>query len=376
MFGFLKKIFGSAQDRKVRKYSKIVKEINDWDEKFKSLSDDEVRAKTQEFKNRLEQGESLDSLLPEAYAVVKNVCRRMCGTEVHVSGYDQKWDMVPFDVQLIGGIAMHYGTVVEMQTGEGKTLTATLPLYLNALTGKPTHLVTVNDYLAERDCQWTGSVLRWMGLTTGSLTNDTPMEQRHAVYESDVVYGTSSEFGFDYLRDNSMANKKEEQVQRGFYYAIIDEADSILIDESRTPLIISGPVPVSKQLYADLKEGVGELVRKQRDLCSKLATEAKRALEANSKDEEALRKLWLVSKGTPNNKVLKKAKEDPDWRAGLDKWDLYYYSDNNKEEKQEILAQHFIIIDEKSNEFELTDKGIQAWVDASKGDHDHDDFAM
>lgn len=376
MFGFLKTLFGTAQDRLISKYTKTVKLINEWDEKYKSLTDEEIRAKTAEFKARIKNGETVDDILPEAYGVVKNVCRRMCGMDVHVSGYDQKWDMVPFDVQLIGGIAMHKGTVVEMHTGEGKTLTASLPLYLNALTDKPVHLVTVNDYLAERDCQWTGSILRWLGLTTGSLTGDTPPETRKEIYECDVVYGTSSEFGFDYLRDNSMATRKEEQVQRGYYYAIIDEADSILIDEARTPLIISGPVPVSRQLYVNLKEGVSELVRRQRDLCNRMASEAKKMLDANPKDEEALRKLWLVSKGTPNNKILKKAKEDPDWRAGIDKWDLYYYSDNNKEEKQDVLAQLFIIIDEKSNEFELTDKGIHAWSDCTEGEKAEDDFIM
>lgn len=376
MFGFLKKIFGTAQDRQVRKYFRIVQDVNHWDEKLKSLSDTELKEKTEEFKTRLAQGETLDDLLPEAYGVVKNACRRMIGTDVHVSGYDQKWDMVPFDVQIVGAIAMHKGTVVEMHTGEGKTLTATLPLYLNALTGKPVHLVTVNDYLAERDCQWTGSILRWLGLTTGSLTNATPMEERHAIYEMDVVYGTASEFGFDYLRDNSMASRKEEQVQRGFYYAIIDEADSILIDEARTPLIISGPVPVSRQLYADLKEGVSEMVKRQRDYCNRLASEAKKALDTNPKDNEALRKLWLVSKGTPHNKILKKIKEDPDWRAGIDKWDLYYYSDSNKEEKHEALAQLYMIVDEKSNEFELTDKGILAWPECSGGEGAEDDFVM
>ena len=376
MFGFLKHIFGTAQDRQVKKYFKVVQEVNRHDEELKRLSDEELRGKTQEFKDRLKGGESLDDILPEAYGVVKNVCRRMCGTDVHVSGYDQKWDMVPFDVQIVGAVAMHRGTVVEMHTGEGKTLTATLPLYLNALTGEPVHLVTVNDYLAERDCQWTGSILRWLGLKTGSLTNGTPMEERKAIYESDVVYGTASEFGFDYLRDNSMASRKEEQVQRGFYYAIIDEADSILIDEARTPLIISGPVPVSRQLYTDLKGGVSELVKKQRDLCNRLATEAKKALDANAKDTEALRKLWLVSKGTPHNKVLKKVKEDPDWRAGIDKWDLYYYADGNKEEKLQALAQLFMIIDEKSNEFELTDKGILAWPECTHGEGAEDDFVM
>ncbi len=385
MFGFLKKIFGTAQDRKVKQYLKIVKEINKYDEEFKALSDDQIKAKTLEFKERIKNGESLDQILPEAFATVKNACRRMIGMEVHVSGYNQSWDMVPYDVQLVGGIAIHNGTIAEMMTGEGKTLTATLPLYLNALTGKPVHLVTVNDYLAERDCQWTGSILRWLGLTTGTLTNATPMENRREIYSRDVVYGTSSEFGFDYLRDNSMANNKNEQVQRGFYFAVIDEADSILIDESRTPLIISGPSPISRQLYADLKEGVNELVRRQRDFCNKLASEAKKVIDSLPADKnkqqeellkEALHKLWLVSKGTPHNKILKKIKEDPDLRAGIDKWDLFYYSEPNKDEKQKVLASLYIIIDEKSNEFELTDKGIHAWPECTKGEGAEDDFVM
>lgn len=385
MFGFLKKIFGTAQDRKVKQYLKIVKVINKYDEEFKSLSDEQLRAKTAEFKERIAKGETLDQLLPEAFAVVKNACRRMIGMEVHVSGYNQNWDMVPYDVQLVGGIAIHNGTITEMMTGEGKTLTASLPLYLNALTGKPVHLVTVNDYLAERDCQWVGSILRWLGLTTGTLTSKTPMEERKEIYQRDVVYGTASEFGFDYLRDNSMANNKNEQVQRGYYFAIIDEADSILIDEARTPLIISGPSPISRQLYADLKEGVNELVRRQRDLCNKLASDAKKVLdslpaERNKQQEEALKealhKLWLVSKGTPHNKILKKVKEDPDYRAGIDKWDLFYYAEPNKDEKQRILSSLYIIIDEKSNEFELTDKGIHAWPECTKGEGAEDDFVM
>src|ERR1700722_10279718 len=168
MIGLLKKFFGSFQDRQVRRFSKIVTEINEWDEKFTSISDEEIRGKTDHFRERYRQGETLDQLLPEAYAVVKNVCRRLCGTDVHVSGYNQKWDMVPYDVQLLGAIAMHKGTISEMQTGEGKTLTATMPLYLNALTGRPVHLVTVNDYLVNRDCQWVGSILRALGLKTGA----------------------------------------------------------------------------------------------------------------------------------------------------------------------------------------------------------------
>ncbi|MDR3624493.1 MAG: preprotein translocase subunit SecA [Chlamydiales bacterium] len=392
MFNFLKRIFGSAQERIVAKYFKTVPQINQLEVQYQLLSNEEIRNKTIEFKKRVEDGETLEQLLPEAYAVVKNVCRRLCGTEIHVSGYNQRWDMVPYDVQLVGGIAMHYGSIAEMQTGEGKTLTATLPLYLNALTGKPVHLVTVNDYLAERDCAWMGSVFRFLGLTTGALTNVVPQHMRKGIYECDIVYGTASEFGFDYLRDNSMATSQEDQVQRGFYFAIIDEVDSILIDEARTPLIISGPVPNSRQMYDSLRDGAFLLVKMQRDLCNRLATDAKKVLDNSrylkepseevqkkNKDEEnalkeAFRKLWLVSKGTPQNKILKKLKENPDIREAIDDCDIYYYSDQNKEEKAKSLSDLYVIVDEKSNEYELTDKGIHAWSECSEGDAS--DFVM
>lgn len=387
MFDFLKKLFGTSQSRTLHRYSKIVAQVNEWDEKYKSLSDEALREKTTEFRSRIAKGESVDMLLPEAFGVVKNVCRRLVGTPVHVSGYDQQWDMVPYDVQIIGGITLHQGSISEMMTGEGKTLTALMPLYLNALTGKPVHLVTVNDYLAKRDCQWVGSVLRWLGLTTAALTNDTHPDERGNVYTADVVYGTASEFGFDYLRDNSMANSREEQVQRGFYYAIIDEVDSILIDEARTPLIISGPSPVSFQMYDVMKDSVYELVKQQRDLCAGWASEARKILDAlelnphgdkKSKEEQqqeelALKKLWLVSKGTPRNKILKRIRENPDLRAALDQWDLYFHSDVNKDEKTEMLAQLYIVVDERSSEYELTDKGIKAWEEAGEG---KDDFVM
>lgn len=393
MFGFLKRLFGSAQERTVRKYRQLVTAINACEEKLQQLSDDEVRAKTEEFRERIRRGESLDSLLPEAFAVVKNVCRRMIGTDVHVSGYDQKWDMVPFDVQLIGAIALHKGSIAEMQTGEGKTLTAIMPLYLNALTGKPVHLVTVNDYLAKRDCEWVGSVLRWLGITMAALTHDVPLHQRRALYQNNIVYGTAAEFGFDYLRDNSMAMSKEEQVQAGFYYAIIDEVDSILIDEARTPLIISGPVAESRQMYDQLHDRVAQLVRMQREHCQSIATEARKVLEKGglltddvrddskiskeqlAAEKEALRKLWLVSKGTPRNKVLKRIKEYPDLRAALDKWDLYYYSDQNKDEKAAALAQLYMTVEEKTSDFELTDLGIATWYDLSNSE-DANDFVM
>lgn len=393
MLSFLKKIFGTAQGRILKKYSKIVEETVAWEQRFCSLSDEEVRGKTAEFKQRLADGESLDSLLPEAYAVVKNVCRRLCGTEVHVSGYNQSWDMIPYDVQILGAIAMHYGAIAEMQTGEGKTLTASMPLYLNALTGKPVHLVTVNDYLAERDCQWIGTIFRWLGLTVSALTNSTPPHARKSVYAADIVYGTSSEFGFDYLRDNSMAQSRNEQSQRGHYFAIIDEVDSILIDEARTPLIISGPTTSSRQMYDELKDDVAILVRYQRDLCNKLATEARKVLESlgrlateavarklskeeEENEKEAYRKLWLVSKGTPQNKILKRIKEDPQLRSNIEKWDTYYYAEPNKEERANALAELYMVIDERASEYELTDKGIQAWVDSNKDEDSSKDFVM
>lgn len=391
MLSFLKRLIGSAQDRMVKNYFSYVKAINAAEESLKSLSDEQLRAKTEEFKQRIAGGETADDLMVEAYAVVKNACRRLEGMEIHVSGYNQKWDMVPYDVQLVGAIAMHKGSIAEMQTGEGKTLTATLPLYLNALTGKPVHLVTVNDYLAKRDCEWAGTVLRWLGLTTGSLTNDIPPEQRKDIYGCDIVYGTASEFGFDYLRDNSMASSKAQQVQRGYHFAIIDEVDSILIDEARTPLIISGPVPESRQLYAELKDNVFALVKRQRDFCGKLASEAYKVLKPSltlseegesapskskldeEEEREALRKLWLVSKGTPRNKILMRVKESPDLRAALDKLDLYYYADQNKEEKKEALSELYLTVSERTKDFELNDKGITAWNEHSDSNHNYDD---
>jgi preprotein translocase subunit SecA len=389
MFGIIKKIFGTAQTRKLRKYRRVVDQINRIEKDYQSLTEEQLIGKTTEFKARLKEGEALDALLPEAYAAVKNACRRLCGREIHVSGYDQKWDMVPYDVQLLGGIAMHYGNIAEMQTGEGKTLTASLPLYLNALTGMPVHLVTVNDYLAKRDCEWMGSIFSFLGLTVNSLTNDVPTHSRKEIYAADIVYGTSSEFGFDYLRDNSMAQKKEDQCQRGYYFAIIDEVDSILIDEARTPLIISGPSATSRQMYDDLKDDVADLVKMQKDLCNKLATDARKSLEKvdrltedvelrklskeeDIEEKEAYRKLWLVSKGTPQNKVLKRLKENPSIRAEIDKWDTYFYAEPNKSERSEALSELFIVIDERANEYELTDKGIKLWL-SKKGEHQEEE---
>lgn len=388
MFKLLKKIFGTAQGRTINKYRKTVLQINTIEQDYQKLTGDELFQKTEEFKERLKKGESLESLLPEAYATVKNTCRRMVGTENHVSGYNQKWDMIPYDVQLIGAIAMFYGTIAEMQTGEGKTLTAAMPLYLHALTGKSTHLVTVNDYLAKRDCEWIGAIFKKMGLTVAALTNDVELSQRKDIYASDIVYGTASEFGFDYLRDNSMASNREEQVQRKPFFAIVDEIDSILIDEARTPLIISGPAAESKQLYGELKDKVTKIVRLQRDLCNHLASEAKKELDnlGISKEadgikipkeaESAFKKLWLISKGTPKNKILKRIKENPDLRVQIEKWETYFYSEQNKEEKAKALSDLYIIVDERASEYELTDKGMQSWSEDNQNADDKGDFVL
>ena len=210
---------------------------------------------------------------------LKTLCRRLCGKEIDVLGHLQTWNMIPYDVQIIGAIAMHNGSISEMQTGEGKTLTSSMPLYLHALTENPVHLVTVNDYLVERDCMWIGAIFSFLGLNAKPLLNKTPPEARKEIYSADIVYGTASEFGFDYLRDNSMIQSKEQIVQRGHYFVIIDEIDSILIDEARTPLIISGPAENSMQMYDDLKGPVADLVKAQKDLCNKYASFARRELE-------------------------------------------------------------------------------------------------
>ena len=233
--GVLKKIFGSQNERNLKKIAPIVDEINSFEPEIRKLSDAGLRGKTAEFKQRLENGEELDDLLPEAFAVVREASARALG-------------MRPFDVQMIGGIVLHQGQISEMKTGEGKTLVATMPIYLNALTGKGVHLVTVNDYLATRDSEWMGQVYKFLGLTVGCIVHGLDDNERQQAYNADVTYGTNNEFGFDYLRDN-MKFRLEELVQRDLHYAIVDEVDSILIDEARTPLIISGPAEKSTELY-------------------------------------------------------------------------------------------------------------------------------
>ena len=249
MANWLTQLFGSRNQRILNGYSKYVGRANALEESFKALSDEQLRGKTAEFRARLEKGEQLDNLLPEAFAVVREAARRTLG-------------MRHFDVQLIGGMALHFGKIAEMRTGEGKTLVATLPAYLNALPGKGVHVVTVNEYLAQRDADWMAPVYRFLGLTVGVIKSGQSSEEKRAAYACDITYGTNNEFGFDYLRDN-LAFRLEDRVQRGLAYAIVDEVDSILIDEARTPLIISGPAEESTELYIKVNQLAPRLKRQE-----------------------------------------------------------------------------------------------------------------
>src|ERR1700761_128381 len=309
----LKAILGSKNQREVRRLKPLVARINELEQQYQKLSDEEVLAKSLAWKSDLanvddpeELSRRLNELLPEAFALVKNAARRLWDKTWAVCDQPVTWNMIHFDVQLMGGIVLHQGKIAEMATGEGKTLVATCPLYLNALSGRGVHLVTVNDYLARRDAEWMGELYKFLGLTVGCIQHDQSPADRRAQYECDITYGTNSEFGFDYLRDNGMATSKEQQVQRGHYYAIVDEVDSILIDEARTPLIISGPATVSSHQYDKFNPLVEQLVKRQTMLCNRLASEAK---ELGATDE-AGRALFKVKLGQPRNKGLLRVMED------------------------------------------------------------------
>ena len=361
----LKKILGSKNQRELRRLSPIVRRINEMDEQFKSLSDDELRAKTAAWKEELSkipelenQWKKLDEILPEAFAVVKSAARRLKERQHAFTVCDQPmvWDMVHFDVQLLGGVVLHRGRIAEMATGEGKTLVATLPLYLNALTGRGAHLVTVNDYLARRDAEWMGQLYSFLGLTVGCIEHDQEPDIRREQYAMDITYGTNSEFGFDYLRDNGMATTREQQVQRGYHFAIVDEVDSILIDEARTPLIISGPATISTHQYDKWKPLIEQLVRKQNMLCNRVASEAIEKFE-QGEVETGGRFMFKVKLGQPRNKQLLRMMEDHDKRRAIDKAELSFFQDTRKEELFALKEELFFTIDEKSNESDLSEQG-------------------
>ncbi len=438
MLGFLKKIMGDKASRDMKALNPIVQEIHKAYETIKNLSNDELRAKTQEFKKRIEEyiseeenkiaelqdkinnnpdletdekeklynqidklknrsyeksQEILDKILPEAFAVMKETAKRFKENDeviVTASDYDGelaskmdnvyikdgkahyknewmaggnliKWDMVHYDVQLIGGIVLHQGKIAEMATGEGKTLVATLPVYLNALPGKGVHVVTVNDYLAKRDAEWMGMLFMFHGLKVDCIDKHQPNTQdRRNAYLADITYGTNNEFGFDYLRDN-MTSNPEEMVQREHNYAIVDEVDSVLIDDARTPLIISGPTPKGEnQEFDNLKPDVLKLYNAQKSLVTKIIAEAKRLLQDKSNPENVKKAGELLLRayhGLPKNKALIKLLSEEGNKALMQKTESFYLQEQAKH-MHKIDDELYFVIDEKNNSVELTEKGI------------------
>ena len=379
----IKKVFGSRSDREMKELLPLVDEVNQFAESLTSKSDGELRERTQELKasireiriiaeekaakeindkdeaNKfilLAEHDKLEEILPEAFAMVKETCRRMCGTSWKVVGRELSWEMVPFDVQIMGGIILHRGNVTEMKTGEGKTLVAAFPIYLNALTGRGVHLITVNDYLAQRDAEWMGEVYKRLGLSVGFILNNMTPEQRRENYNRDITYGTNNEFGFDYLRDN-MSLQKEDQVQRDHAYAIVDEVDSVLIDEARTPLIISGAVdaPVDTS-FKDLRPLVQNLVRQQNVLISKIVSEGETLLK-EEKDRDAGYKFLQALRGQPKHpKVMKIFQE-----GGTKKLAHQVESEFMRDKKlHEVDDDLFFSIDEKTHVIDITEKGRNA----------------
>ena len=429
----LKTFVGDKTKKDLNKITPLVAKINDFQKSFETLSHDELREKTLHFKSLLAEGNNvfnetinqlqeavgktddldekealykqidqeneaaqsnavtiLTSILPEAFAVVKETARRFVENqqlEVTASPYDRElsqtkayielkgdkalwanswdaagkpivWDMIHYDVQLIGGIAMHQGKIAEMQTGEGKTLVATLPVYLNALTGKGVHLVTVNDYLAKRDSAWMAPIFQFHGLSVDCIDHHPPNSpERRKAYRADITYGTNNEFGFDYLRDN-MAHTAEDLVQPKHNYAIVDEVDSVLIDDARTPLIISGPTPEGDRHEFDLlKSNVNNLVTKQRSLLTGVLAEAKAKIKAGDTKEGGLL-LLRVYRGLPKNKALIKFLSEEGVKQLLQKTENHYMQDNNRE-MHIVDAELYFVIDEKNNQIDLTEKGIE-----------------
>jgi preprotein translocase subunit SecA len=399
MLKILSKLFPSKSVKDINRILPLIQEINEHFEEYKNLSDDELKAKTGEFRARindaiaddereigklkgklqseenlsLEEREDiytriegieknintttndvLTEILPEAFGVVKETCRRLVGQSWDMIGHKIVWDMVPFDVQLIGGIVLHEGKIAEMATGEGKTLVATMPMYLNALPGRGVHLVTVNDYLAQRDSQWMGKIFEFLGLTVGCIQQQMDSAQRRKEYACDITYGTNNEFGFDYLRDNMVVGA-EDLVHRNFYYAIVDEVDSVLIDEARTPLIISGPVSSEDHKFTEMKPRVERLVNAQRNFVTKIVAEAEQFLESG-KETEAGVQLLRAYRGLPKHSKLTKMFSEPSNKRLMQQTEMEYLRDQARR-LHEIDDELYYAIDEKDHTINLTEKG-------------------
>jgi preprotein translocase subunit SecA len=403
----LTKVFGSRFQRELKRLQPTIDQIFEHEERLGGLSDEAVRGQTDKLRavidertgtqrdelervraakhdcpepverqaledefQKLERAylaslaEVLDEILPEAFATVREACRRLVGTTVKVTGNEMTWDMVPYDVQLIGGIVLHQGKIAEMATGEGKTLVATLPVYLNALTGRGVHLVTVNNYLARRDSQWMGHVYQFLGLTIGCLDDTEPSSPaRYAAYRCDITYGTNNEFGFDYLRDN-MVYQLEQRVQREHNYAIIDEVDSILIDEARTPLIISGPVGTSEnEKYAQYNDQVTRLSRRQTEIVNGILSEAEALLANDDTRYEGAIKLYQAQMGMPKNKRLLKLLNESGLKQMVQRVELDSISDRKlpvrKQQMRGLEDPLLFVLDEKGHAVHLTDQGAE-----------------
>jgi preprotein translocase subunit SecA len=401
-------VLGTRFDRERKRLQPVVDQIKGHEEQVRDLTEEDLRAQTDRFRARIDErtgalraelesvraakhacadpterealesrfGElearwkrelaaTLDDLLPEAYATVREACRRLLGTTVSVTGHDLPWEMVPYDVQLIGAVVLHQGRIAEMATGEGKTLVATLPLYLNALTGRGAHLVTVNNYLARRDSQWMGHVFRYLGLSVACLDDTEPSSpERRAAYMADITYGTNNEFGFDYLRDN-MVFSLEQRVQREHAYAIIDEVDSILIDEARTPLIISGPVGNDNDArYGQFNRQVAELVRRQTAVVNTLLAEAEGLLADDKTRQDGALKLYQAQLGMPKNKRLLKLMQESGVKQLVQRMELDAIADRKLPMRQQRMRDLeealYFVLDEKGHSVHLTDQGATA----------------
>jgi preprotein translocase subunit SecA len=422
--GLLSGVFGTRHDRERKRVQPIVDEVNEHYARLQTISDDELRGQTERFRARIREitsdieariadlrnrkrvaadpaereeidnelsgvdgrggveaelrtalADVLDELLPEAFATVREAARRLLGTTVMVTGQEMEWNMVPYDVQLMGGIQLHTGRIAEMATGEGKTLVATLPLYLNALPEKGAHLITVNSYLARRDSEWMGHVYKYLGLTVGCIDDTEPgTQERRAAYECDITYGTNNEFGFDYLRDN-MVQSLDQRVQRNHVYAIVDEVDSVLIDEARTPLIISGPVGnESDAEYAQHNAAVTRLVKRQSDLVNALVAAGEKAFEAGDHDEAAI-SLYKAQLGGPKNKRLLKVLQETGAKQLVQKMELQHIADRrlpaSKQQYRDIENDLLYVLDEKGHTVHLTDAGVDFMSPQA-----HDEFVL
>ncbi len=339
-----KNIIGSKNERELKKLAPIVAKINELEPKFKGLSDSQLRDKTGEFKERIAKGEFLDDILPEAYAAVREASVRVLG-------------MRHFDVQLLGGIALHLGKIAEMKTGEGKTLAATLPLYLNALLERGSHLVTVNDYLAKRDAEWMGEIYRFLGMSIGVILHDMDDQKRKISYNSNITYGTNNEFGFDYLRDN-MKYSLEDCVQRDLHFAIVDEVDSILVDESRTPLIISGPIEHSEDIfYSTTKPSILKLKEHQDRVIRTILNRAEALMREGKDDDKIIEFLLQVKRGSPKNpRFLDIIAHDPGLKKQIDRMESFLSSQKSLHVLDEEL---YCIIEEQDHSASWTDKGLK-----------------